>query len=250
MILRRTYQDQTIHQKWHATYFDALAEQLDMRLTRLMLEGLPFESSVLDAGCGRGDHAIRITKLGYRVFVTDLSSEVVGRLRSLRPCHSALEELPFKSQSFDAIHCRGVLMHIPTWQIALAELCRVLKVGGRICIFENNHQSLEIRIIRFVRRLMRRKSTMQETVGGLEFWATVNSLPFLVRFTNIEELVRELTKNGIEVVTKFGSEFWDPHRFPVRLRPWIRRFNLVWFLVLRGWHRPCSGVGLVGRRLE
>jgi ubiquinone/menaquinone biosynthesis C-methylase UbiE len=78
----------------------------------------------------------------------------------------ALEDLTFDDDTFDAVHCRGVLMHIPQWEKALASLCRVLKPGGRIAIMEGNDKSLEMAIVLAVRKVQARNSKMIKTEGG------------------------------------------------------------------------------------
>ena len=47
-------------------------------------------------------------------------------------------------------------MHVPDWERALTNLCRVLKPGGRIVILESNHKAVEMLLVRSVRALFKR----------------------------------------------------------------------------------------------
>jgi SAM-dependent methyltransferase len=47
-------------------------------------------------------------------------------------------ELPFEDNTFDFVYCRYLLEHLHDPATAVAEMLRVLKVGGRICVQEND----------------------------------------------------------------------------------------------------------------
>jgi len=160
-----------------------------------------------------------------------------------------LEDLSFKSEIFDVVYCRGVLMHIPKWEAALYHLCRVLKPGGRIFIAEENHRSLESLIVLLIRKIRRGKSRLVKTIAGLEFWSEQNRNPFLVRVANTDYLINQLQQNQVRIVRKIATEFLDINRFPSGfIRNDIIRFNRLWFFL----HFPFSlsgGVGLIGEKV-
>ncbi len=62
-------------------------------------------------------------------------------------------------------------MHVPDWERALSELCRVLKPHGKLVLIEANRSSIEARLVGLVRAVSRRKSELVRTPGGLEFWS-------------------------------------------------------------------------------
>ncbi|MGB2889225.1 MAG: class I SAM-dependent methyltransferase [Candidatus Acidiferrales bacterium] len=210
----------------------------------------------LDAGCGIGSHSFRIAQRGYRCIGVDLSENVLktakqnATIRGLESRISfvceALEDLGFADNSFDAVHCRGVLMHIPQWEKALASICRVLRPGGRIAILEGNYKSLEMAIVLLFRRIQSRKSKMMRTEAGFEFWSEENGQPFVGRVANTQRLMHELEANRGRVFKRFGHEFWDIHRFPSGvLRNTMIRFNYLYFLL----SLPpfgCAGNAIVG----
>ena len=214
----------------------------------------------LDAGCGSGDHLIRLARRGFRCVGVNISHHILekaeraieaGGLQSLVlvTCQP-LEGLSFADGTFDHVHCRGVLMHIPDWEAALRQLVRGLKPGGRIVILEANRGgSFESHVVALVRRLTRRKSRLVETEGGLEFWAEVDGAPFVVRMADMKFLVGWLESHGLKLVERLATEFWDINRFRAGpIRNGSIHFNRLWFsLGLPA--SPCSGNALVAEKV-
>lgn len=259
MPLRETYESAAIHDRWEAVYRGhPLLDRLNDRILDRILawvQAAP-DALFLDAGCGTADHAIRLARRGYRCVAVDLSENVLRRAadnvaraglssRVTLACQP-LERLSFADAVFDAVHCRGVLMHIPDWERAAAELCRVVKPGGKIVILEANHRALEAALVRFFRRFGRSESRMQWTPGGVEFWSEEDNRPFVRRVANVSSLRGQLEHCSARVNRQFATEFWDANLFP---EGWLRnlaiRFNLLWFAVRGPWILS-SGVAVLG----
>jgi SAM-dependent methyltransferase len=214
------------------------------------------KSLFLDAGCGRGDHATRLLKRGYRGFGIDISATVVRRAKEncsewagLHFVQGPLEALPFANSSFDFVHCRGVLMHIPDWKAALRNLCRVLKPSGYILVAENNDRSIETKLVRMARAFMKPKSRITDTDGGLEFWSVVNGAPFLARAARVESITTLLRECGVLPILVLPAAFCDIGRIPlVWLRNLAIQFNRFYFIA-RLPARLSSGVIILGRKM-
>mgnify|MGYP000037495575 FL=1 len=103
---------------------------------------------LLDLGCGEGRHALTAyLKPGVEVYGVDLSAEDLGTARG-RIDHMADYQpegavqflrgdalhLPFADATFDRVICSEVLEHIPNYLAVLAEINRVLKPGGKLCV--------------------------------------------------------------------------------------------------------------------
>jgi len=106
---------------------------------------------LLDLGCGEGRHVIAahavegVDAIGVDLSLEDLAT-AAERLQAFTdetgtasPALFALLagdalRLPFPDASFDAVICSEVLEHIPDYRGALAEICRVLRPGGRLCV--------------------------------------------------------------------------------------------------------------------
>ncbi len=110
------------------------------RLLKEKIEGND-TSCVLDVGTGTGFLSIMLTEMGFNVVGLDISREMLRRAREkakemhIEFVQGDAENLPFKTESFDAVVNRAVLWTLPDPERALAEWKRVLKSGGRLCFF-------------------------------------------------------------------------------------------------------------------
>lgn len=96
-------------------------------------------SRVLDAGCGVSIFPIYLASKSYEVSAFDL--DLPGRLDRLHGVsvgyvRGDLTAIPFADNVFDAVFCISVIEHLGRDGIAMAlqELCRVLRAGGRLLL--------------------------------------------------------------------------------------------------------------------
>lgn len=100
---------------------------------------------VLELGCGQGE--------GQRILQRDFGATTVHgcdldpqqlqraqqRMQGKEQLHwtrADAEQLPYASQSFDAVVSFNALHHVPDWQAALTEAKRVLRPRGRLLLLE------------------------------------------------------------------------------------------------------------------
>jgi demethylmenaquinone methyltransferase/2-methoxy-6-polyprenyl-1,4-benzoquinol methylase len=137
--------------------FDRVAERYDL-MNDLMSFGLhrlwksftvalarmrPGER-VLDVASGSGDLARAFAARGARVCMSDINGPMLarGRDRMADAGHLApavrcdAERLPFRSASFDCVTVGFGLRNMTHKEVALAEMARVLKPGGRLLVLE------------------------------------------------------------------------------------------------------------------
>jgi SAM-dependent methyltransferase len=261
MPLKETYETRSVHENWEAVYRgNPLQDRLNASIMDRVLAALqpPADAHFLDAGCGVGHHSVAIAQRGYRCTGIDISETILQTARhNLAQADLAarlsfrceeLEHLSFDDATFDVVHCRGVLMHIPRWELALGELCRVLKPGGGIVIMEANRSSVEAWLVRWLRRVRRVKSRLEDKPGGLEFWSEVDGRPFVVRMADMRHLADQLNTHGVHVERRFATEFWDIYRFRSEiLRNTAVRWNHLWFR-LRLPASLSAGNALIGRK--
>ncbi|HEX5501428.1 MAG TPA: class I SAM-dependent methyltransferase [Thermomicrobiales bacterium] len=115
-----------------------------LRENVLALLGLPAGRGdagprILDAGCGTGGMAARLRPFG-RVVAVDLAPYAVAICHERRGLDAAavasLAALPFPAEAFDVVVALDVLSDAGAGDDAraLAELARVLRPGGRLCL--------------------------------------------------------------------------------------------------------------------
>lgn len=96
---------------------------------------------VLDAGCGKGRFA-RVLQQEHpaaRIHAMDIALAMLSHVHApLAPCAGSLTALPYAANAFDALYATESLEHAVDIDGAVAELCRVVKPGGRIVIIDKN----------------------------------------------------------------------------------------------------------------
>ncbi|MFF9478647.1 class I SAM-dependent methyltransferase [Streptomyces sp. NPDC014733] len=103
--------------------------------------GVRAGSALLDVGCGTGAVTARALARGARVTAVDAEADMVRRTAAVAgPAggaevhRAALPRLPFPDGAFDTVAGNFVLNHVGRPRAALAELCRVVRPGGRIAL--------------------------------------------------------------------------------------------------------------------
>lgn len=112
--------------------------------------GVRPSTKVIDVGCGAGRHAFEAYRRGADVVAFDRDTgELQGVGEVLRAMAEAGEvpplacaqtvtgdalQLPYTDGTFDCVIASEVLEHIPDDDTAIAELIRVLKVGGTLAV--------------------------------------------------------------------------------------------------------------------
>jgi ubiquinone/menaquinone biosynthesis C-methylase UbiE len=138
-----------------AEHFDRVRTEPGTLLSQIIKHGgINPHSTVLDVGCGTGR------------FPINLSSMVRCSLFGLEPCQEMLREaflkdcsrrvawiqadgqqLPFPNEIFDCVYMTFVLHHMERKDLALHEIYRVLKKGGRCVIMTTSHSQIKRHVL-------------------------------------------------------------------------------------------------------
>lgn len=111
--------------------------------------GLPRHARLLDVGCGRGHWGLAIGRAVRPAQIVlldrdgthlsaarDAATDVLSPLTKSYTVRADGASMPFPNESFDLVTCQTVLMHSPRPQEIIAEMSRVVKVGGTVCCVE------------------------------------------------------------------------------------------------------------------
>ena len=98
---------------------------------------------VLDCGCGAGDYVVALRRRGAEAWGIEFSQDKLATAaRSVAGCLSAgdLHAIAFRDSTVDVALMNEVLEHVPNDSLALREVYRVLRPGGRLLIFSPNRR--------------------------------------------------------------------------------------------------------------
>ena len=202
---------------------------------------------VLDAGCGTGNHIRHLTQRGYDVVGIDYSAYAIASaqrnldtLRSGQTVHlevADLLKLPYQDDTFSRVLCWGVLMHIPSLEQAIAELCRVTAPGGRLVIGEANQNALQVKLTGLVRRVLRKppRGDYHRTPAGIETWDGPPGNRIVARRANIRWLVNTFQSYGASCIGRHSGELTQIYadlnnRHLIR---WVHLLNRIGYRWLR-----------------
>ncbi len=126
--------------------FRAAHENVQRQLKLFAELGIPVgsDATILDFGCGKGNTVYAYRKLGYNAFGVDIdlrSTQYEELMRQERLCAPDEElfrsiqpgeyTIPFDADSFDYVVSSVVFEHVQDYSVALSEIKRVLKPGGK-----------------------------------------------------------------------------------------------------------------------
>lgn len=115
------------------------SNQFKDAIIRLSDNGLlPQEARILDIGCGTGQISLPLAQIGYDVTGTDISPAMVqiacSKIRQnckIRFVVGDAQSLEFGNCLFDCTVASKLFQHISNWKLAVEEIIRVTKPGGR-----------------------------------------------------------------------------------------------------------------------
>jgi ubiquinone/menaquinone biosynthesis C-methylase UbiE len=105
---------------------------------------------LLDAGCGAGEEARELYRLvgpDGEVTAIDLSAGFITTAierdggSDVRYAVGDVAKLDFPDDGFDGVRCERVIQHVADPDAAVAELVRVVRPGGRVCLIDTDWES-------------------------------------------------------------------------------------------------------------
>jgi len=124
-----------LHQRWLRCAGGEAQSALEAAVRAVLRPG----DRLLDVGCGTGAFARRLLREGFaaqNLALVDPSVEMLHLCDDI-PCYKVngrLDALPFEAAEFDVVTCAWVIETVPDPARAIAELCRMTRDGGTLCI--------------------------------------------------------------------------------------------------------------------
>jgi ubiquinone/menaquinone biosynthesis C-methylase UbiE len=202
--------DQTADPRFFIDFLDARktidGEREVKQAIREMLD-IQSGATVLDVGCGTGDDAREMAARvapGGQVIGVDVSGVLVAESQRrtsdsnlpIQFLRGDVRKLNFPDAAFDRVRTDRVLIFVPEVEIAVAEMVRVLRPGGRLVVSELDHE------LRFVdSRLPEINQKMHRA------WVASNPQPCLGR-----QLNRLLADHGLRNVRSAAQVIQLPYK--------------------------------------
>lgn len=201
------------------------------------LLGLRSGSKVLDVGCGTGFDLARMAPLvgpDGQICGIDLNNESVAVSKARLASHIAkpstdlrvgdVYRIPFPDNYFDAVHAERLFLHLERPRVAIEEIARVLRPGGRFVATETDggSRSVDSRFYKTERTLAQFwASTRKNGYAGRQMYrlvqeagfVEVSAYPTAYHITDYE-LFRRLSRSDVDerVARKKGLVRWWPLR--------------------------------------
>ncbi|MFL5244656.1 MAG: class I SAM-dependent methyltransferase [Gemmataceae bacterium] len=140
---------------YDSKYHGGVAYQImDQKLVDIVAQSLARlqvkNPRILDLGCGPGSLVNHLRQVpGAQLTGVDLVPEMIRAAQERYPDVNFLvddaESLSFPDESFDLVLCSGMLHHLPTLDMAMHEILRVLKPNGLFVAREPNEDNFSSR---------------------------------------------------------------------------------------------------------
>jgi ubiquinone/menaquinone biosynthesis C-methylase UbiE len=138
-----------VYESWRATSLGAVTEAIEQRLI-LDLMGDLAGVHVLDVGCGDGALVCAAASRGAEATGVDPDPAMLAAARTRADkdgieaafLEGRIERLPFPDAAFDVVVSITVLCFVPDASVAVREMARVLRPGGRLVLGELGRWSL------------------------------------------------------------------------------------------------------------
>jgi ubiquinone/menaquinone biosynthesis C-methylase UbiE len=144
--------EQAFHDRWAAgidvdgiqveDYFEACTAPENRFILKQL--GNVHGKRLLDVGCGAGENSVYFGTRGAKCVASDYSPGMVEVALKLAE-HNGVQvegkvinamDIDYPDDTFDIVYAANLLHHIPNPMIAIQEMQRVLKPGGKMCFWD------------------------------------------------------------------------------------------------------------------
>lgn len=146
--------------------------------------------SLLDLGCGAGENSVYFAQKGARCVAADYSPKMVDVALKLAARHGVIIEgctanataLPFADHTFDLVYAANLLHHLPDPKLAIQEMHRVLKPGGKLCFWDPLKHNPVINVYRRIATAVRTEDETPLDINIIDFVQSIFSQTYYDTF--------------------------------------------------------------------
>ena len=187
----------------------------DVTLINQFLNELPSMGPVivLDLGCGTGNYTDLFQKVtqehDYRFYGVDPSEGMLSKARQKNAFVTyqvgTAEQIPFQDNFFDFVYMTDVIHHVSDTHKMFAEIHRVIKAGGKMCIVTQSHKQIVKRpIARFFPGTVQADKGRYPDIRAIIKFAEHNQMSYLKKKILFKGEEVELGADFLELVQKKG----------------------------------------------
>jgi len=181
-VLRK---EQQFHDQWAAAidvegirvadYFEACTAPENRFILKQLgnLQG----KYLLDLGCGAGENSVYFARQGANCVAADYSPGMVDVALKLAAANQVQVEgkvvnamaIDFPDNTFDVVYASNLLHHIPDPTLAIKEMHRILKPGGKACFWDPLRHNPVINVYRRIATKVRTEDEMPLDINIVNF---------------------------------------------------------------------------------
>ena len=187
----RLAKERKFHDDWASTidvdgirvadYFEACTAPENRFILKQM--GDITDKYLFDLGCGAGENSVYFAKKGARCVASDYSPGMVEVAVKLAETNGVKIEgkvmdamaLEFPDNTFDVVYASNLLHHLPNPKLAIREMHRVLKPGGKACFWDPLRHNPIINVYRRIATKVRTEDEMPLDINLVNFVESIYS---------------------------------------------------------------------------
>lgn len=132
---------------------------------------------LLDLGCGAGENSVYFARQGANCVAADYSPGMVEVALKLAAANQVQVEgkvvnamaIDFPDNTFDVVYASNLLHHIPDPTLAIKEMHRILKPGGKACFWDPLRHNPVINVYRRIATKVRTEDEMPLDITIVNF---------------------------------------------------------------------------------